>query len=465
MLVSPEEPTISASVRDFPVLREFRERAHNAPKGEQLAAEQSNWAGEPLALEARAAWARGDAAALSRAGRRMFRLAGAETGPPVAASPDGGAPGAAGGIQALARDVLALGDLAAGRLTAPAAVTLPWAADPALWLPPRLVPELLGDDFGTYRSCAILLEQLRASRAGGDGRGGGGGGGASWAGPTHGEGARTGGGGHGVGQALPAVLGQLTSSAVALGRWSAASDHAREGLALARLTGQAVEAAGLLAQLAWIAAARGRAAECRRLAAEALAIAAPRGCTLVTATVKWALGLLELGLGRPAQALDRLAPLASSSGSTPVLLLATADLVEAAVRSGRRAAAEPLLAQLDRWVEIAGPAWALAAAFRCRSLLADGDEAEFCFQAALDSGGGSVRPFGHARTELDYGTWLRRTGRWVEARSHLRAAMETFERLGTSPWTERTWVEMPPHDRRAGAFRGGGVRPAARGRC
>src|SRR6266540_4198376 len=192
MLVSPEEPTLSASVWDLPVLREFRERSHNAPKGTPAAAEQPGRAQQTLALDARAAWARGDAAALTRAGRRLFHLAGAEAWPPVA-SPDGGSPGDADGIQALARAVLALGDLAAGRLTAPAAVTLPGAADPALWLPPRLVPELLGDDFGTYRSCAILLEQLRASRAG----------------PTD--------GGHGVAQALPAALGQLTSSAVALG--------------------------------------------------------------------------------------------------------------------------------------------------------------------------------------------------------------------------------------------------------
>jgi hypothetical protein len=448
-LVWPEEPPISATVTVLPVLREFPERLPSAAGAEPVAPERPERTAELLTLAARAAWARGDAAALTKAGRRLFRLAGTGAGLPMT-EPDGRVSANVGGTHALARDVLALGDLTAGRLAAPtpAAMTLPWAAHPALWLPPRLVPELLGDDFGTYRSCATLLEDLRGG-AGGDGR------------------------------ALPAVLGQLTSSAVALGRWSAATDHAAEGLALARLTGQAVEAAGLLAQLAWIAAARGRAGECRRLAAEALAIAAPRGCALVTATVTWALGLLDLGLGRAARALDWMAPLASSSGSASVLLLATADLVEAAIRSGRRAAAEPLLAQLDRWVEVAGPAWALAAVFRCRGLLADGDEAEMCFQAALDSGG-SARPFGHARTQLDYGGWLRRGRRWAEARSQLRAALETFERLGTSPWTERARVELlasgdpaprptgnwwPPRDRCAGASRGGGVRPAARGRC
>src|SRR6266571_4945667 len=360
MVVSSGEPTILASVGQFPLLREFRERSPRPSNTEHTV--------ELLALAARAAWVRGDAAALTRAGRRLFRLAGAG---------------------AVARDVLALGDLAASRLgPPPAGMTLPWARDPALSLPPRLVPELLGDDFATYRSCAALL-----------------------------------------------------------------------------------------ARLAWIAAARGQAAECDRLAAEALAITAPRGFVLVTATVTWALGLLDLSLRHPARALDRLAPLASSSGSTPVLLLATADLVEAAVRAGRPAAAEPLLAQLDRWVELAGPAWALATTFHCRALLAGGDEAEICFQAALDAGGGSARPFAHARAQLDYGAWLLRERRWGEAATCLRAALETFERLGTAPWAERARIELLasgapvprpagdwtwPHDSRAGAHRGGGVRPAAR---
>jgi hypothetical protein len=439
VLVSPEEPTILASVTEFPLLREFRERAPRTGAPEHST--------ERVAAEVREAWVRSDSAALHTAGRRLFR-----------------SPGASG----LAREALALGDLAAGRLgPPPTGMSVPWAADPLLWLAPHLVPELLGEEFGTYRTCAALLERLR-SRGFPEGRGD--------------DRALRGeqGGQDTSGRAPPATLGQLTSSAVALGRWSAATDHAAEGLALARLGGHAIEVAGLLAQLAWIAAARGRVADCRRLAAEADAIATPKGCTLITAIIKWALGLLDLTLGHPACALDRLAPLASSSGSTPVLLLATGDLVEAAVRCGRPAAAEPLLAQLDRWVELAGPAWALATTFRCRALLATGDEAEICFQAALEAGGGSVRPFAHARTELDYGAWLRRHRPWTQARTRLRAALETFERLGAWPWAERARTELLaagasarwpeghgiwPHDRGAGAHWGGGVRPAARGRC
>src|SRR6266702_4113 len=262
VLVSPEEPTCVASVGEFPLSQELRERSLDAPNIQHTA--------ELLALAARAGWVRGDAAALTRAGRRLFRLAGA--GGPLLEG-GGTIAGEAEATQALAREVLALGDLAAGRLgPPPAGMTLPWAGDLALWLAPCLVPELLGDDLGTYRSCAALLERLRSSgpaRAGAEGLSRKGDGGTV----AHPPQAR--GGGQRVGRALPATLGQLTSSAMALGRWSTATEQA----------------------------------------AEALAIATPRGCALVTANIRWGLGLLELSLGRPARALDRLAPLASSSGS------------------------------------------------------------------------------------------------------------------------------------------------------
>ena len=52
------------------------------------------------------------------------------------------------------------------------------------------------------------------------------------------------------------------------------------------------------------------------------------------------------------------------------------------------------------------------------------------------------RPFEHARTALLYGEWLRRARRKAEARAHLRTALETFERLGATPWAERARTEL-----------------------
>lgn len=52
------------------------------------------------------------------------------------------------------------------------------------------------------------------------------------------------------------------------------------------------------------------------------------------------------------------------------------------------------------------------------------------------------RPFQHARTHLLYGEWLRRSRRPTEARTQLRAALETFERLDATPWADRTRNEL-----------------------
>ena len=53
-----------------------------------------------------------------------------------------------------------------------------------------------------------------------------------------------------------------------------------------------------------------------------------------------------------------------------------------------------------------------------------------------------VRPFERARTQLAYGEHLRRQRRRVDARAHLRAALETFEDLKAGPWAERAAQEL-----------------------
>jgi DNA-binding NarL/FixJ family response regulator len=75
-----------------------------------------------------------------------------------------------------------------------------------------------------------------------------------------------------------------------------------------------------------------------------------------------------------------------------------------------------------------------ALAARASALLASGEQAEQRFQEALWLHAGTDHLLDHARTELLYGGFLRRERRRAEARPHLRAALETFERLGTSAW-------------------------------
>ena len=55
---------------------------------------------------------------------------------------------------------------------------------------------------------------------------------------------------------------------------------------------------------------------------------------------------------------------------------------------------------------------------------------------------GTNRPYDQARTRLLYGEFLRRRRRPVDARGHLRAAVEAFERLGCRAWAERARSEL-----------------------
>ena len=72
----------------------------------------------------------------------------------------------------------------------------------------------------------------------------------------------------------------------------------------------------------------------------------------------------------------------------------------------------------------------------------DEDDAESWFEQALALHADSVRPFERARTQLAYGEHLRRQRRRVDARAHLRAALETFEDLKAGPWADRAAQEL-----------------------
>jgi len=154
--------------------------------------------------------------------------------------------------------------------------------------------------------------------------------------------------------------------------------------------------------------------------------------------------LLDLGRGRPDQAASRLIELrAAPPGirSPLVVVLATPDLVEACVRTDRMEAATEASAAIEELAQPAAPAWTLALAARCRSLLADGDAAEDeCLNAIRLLG--ERRPFDVARTSLVLGERLRRNRSPLEARDHLRSALEKFDRLGAAPWADLARAEL-----------------------
>jgi DNA-binding CsgD family transcriptional regulator len=83
-----------------------------------------------------------------------------------------------------------------------------------------------------------------------------------------------------------------------------------------------------------------------------------------------------------------------------------------------------------------------ARAERCRGLVADADSFEEHFLTALRLHAAGQSPFALARTQLSYGERLRRAGRRIEAREQLRAALDSFDRIGARPWSERAGTEL-----------------------
>jgi hypothetical protein len=137
---------------------------------------------------------------------------------------------------------------------------------------------------------------------------------------------------------LPYVLEYLAKAEAVGGRYARATAHASEGLRLAQETGQLNSVCTLLATLALIAAGQGREDDCRDCAARTLEASTSRGLGYQSALARWALARLSLGYGRSADALEHLETIAAAvpgAGHPFIRLLATADLVEAAVRCRR----------------------------------------------------------------------------------------------------------------------------------
>jgi DNA-binding CsgD family transcriptional regulator/predicted ATPase len=235
------------------------------------------------------------------------------------------------------------------------------------------------------------------------------------------------------------ILPRLATAEIWAGRWPSASANAREGLQLAREIGQHDLAAQQLVLLSVLAALRGSEDECRSLAAESRELASARGLGIVAEIAQWALALLELGLGRAEEALRH----GREISSTMVVFWGALDRIEAAIRAGERETARVWLDVFEPWAESSGAAWTRAVALHCRALLSDDEgEARTLFSDALEAHAEAARPFERARSELAYGEFLRRARHRVEAREHLRAALDGFEGLGATLWAERARVEL-----------------------
>lgn len=245
--------------------------------------------------------------------------------------------------------------------------------------------------------------------------------------------------------AVPQILEFRTYAEFWTGRPHAAEAAALDALRLAHETGQDNGACHLQAALAMFAAITGDTDTCRSRAQAARAHALPRGLGLAAALAVWALAFLDLSSGRPAEAAARLRALAGfgpGHGHRAIRHLATPHYVEAAVRTGDTRVAVAALADYDRWATLVRSPADLALAARCRALLAPGAEADEHYRTALDLHAAGTRDFERARTELLYGSALRRLRRRTEARDRLHSALEAFRYFGAPHCAAQARAEL-----------------------
>ena len=248
--------------------------------------------------------------------------------------------------------------------------------------------------------------------------------------------------GAGVGT-LPGLLFLVARDEAASDSWARAAADYTEAIRLARDTGQATELAMSLAGLSWLEARTGREVECREHAAETLALCGSRDIRWGEAWALFSLGDLELSLGNPAgalqhlQALDRL--LVSLSVGDPDLS-PRPELVDVLLRLGQVEEAERTAAGYVEAADLKGQPWARARAFRCVGMVVDDFDAPFLAALALHEE--TLDRFETARTAEAYGARLRRAGRRVDARVHLRRALDVFTSLGAEVWADNAATEL-----------------------
>jgi DNA-binding CsgD family transcriptional regulator len=256
-------------------------------------------------------------------------------------------------------------------------------------------------------------------------------------------------------QLLTRALGAQSWAAAQVAHLTVAMPAAEEATRLASETGQPFMLGLALATQAKIAALRGGFAEAEKLAAEADRLGTPVGARPVLATAQHARALAAMGVGDSAQALARLLRMHELADPTHQMALkyhTVADVADAASRTERPGDAADVIADMEAAARVTSSPSLHDGLRFARAVLAGPDQAEGLFLTAL-AADLTRRPFIRARTELAYGEWLRRQRRVAECRPFLRAARDTFDALGTAPWSERARHELRTAGERSGERR------------
>ena len=236
-----------------------------------------------------------------------------------------------------------------------------------------------------------------------------------------------------------------------LGRWDVATIASDEAYRFGTETKQPLWAAcGRLGQ-ANLAGLRGDPLAALAMAAEVEEDAVKTGNRALLNGVQLSRGFAALGHGRPGDAFDQFTRMFDRSDLAyqyPQCAWAIDYLVESAVLSGRAEEAIPILLETEQLAGDTTACGVLRALSYARAVLADEDQAEALFEAAMQLKVNTA-PLFCARVDLAYGSWLRRQRRVAESRRPLESAQAVFDALGAVAWSTRSMQELAASGRRA----------------
>jgi DNA-binding CsgD family transcriptional regulator len=118
------------------------------------------------------------------------------------------------------------------------------------------------------------------------------------------------------------------------------------------------------------------------------------------------------------------------------------ELAEAASRTGDRALLESALEWLSERTGAISSEWAIGIEARVRALMSEGEIAESLYRESITHLARTRVRLELARTHLLYGEWLRRERRRLDAREHLRTALDMFRGTGAEAFAGRAEREL-----------------------
>jgi DNA-binding CsgD family transcriptional regulator len=213
-----------------------------------------------------------------------------------------------------------------------------------------------------------------------------------------------------------------------------------EARLIAEATGNAPPVTGPMILAAW----RGDEAQASELIEATSEESARRGWT----SNNYARSVLYNGLGRHDAASDAAweamqpDPIGYGTWLVP-------ELAEAASRAGDRARLEFALQWLSERTGAIGSRWASGIEARVRALLSESEVADALYRESIAHLSGTRARLELARSHLLYGEWLRRERRRIDAREHLRTALEAFTGMGADAFARRAARELRATGERA----------------